>query len=80
MTQTTTLVEIVSDPVFAHGYDCGRDWFARGDKPGVPPTSEDVVQFIADNVVDLVRENFLDDERLRDNVGFLIGWISGIHC
>jgi hexokinase len=46
----------------------------------VPPTSEDVVQFIADNVVDFVRENFLDDERQRVNVGFLIGWNSGAYC
>jgi hypothetical protein len=28
-------------------------------------------------MVDLALEGFLDDDRLADNAGFLIGWISG---
>ena len=41
-------------------------------------TWEDVVDFITGNFLELDREEFLDEERLRDNAGFLVGWISGM--
>ena len=35
------------------------------------------MEFIKGNFLELDREGFLDEERLRDNAGLLIGWISG---
>jgi len=36
-----------------------------------------IVEFIKDNMIELAQEEFLDDERLADNTGFLVGWILG---
>jgi hypothetical protein len=30
------------------------------------------------NFLELDREGLLDEERLRDNAGFLVGWMSGM--
>ena len=44
--------------------------------PCRPVTEEDVIDFLQGNVVELVQEGFLEEDRLRANVGFLIGWIA----
>lgn len=77
-TRTTpeTLVVMWSDS-FTHGYLSGRSWYFHGDTPRQQVTEEQVVDFIQDNVVELVQEGLLDRERLTDNVAFLVGWISG---
>jgi hypothetical protein len=35
-----------------------------------------VIDFLQGNVVELVQEELLDEDRLRSNAGFLIGWIA----
>jgi hypothetical protein len=42
-----------------------------------PVTGEDVVDSITGNFLELDCEGFLDEEWLRDNAGFLVGWMSG---
>jgi len=49
-----------------------------GDPPEKPATWEDEVDFIMGSFLELDREGFLDAERVRDNRGFLVGWISGM--
>ncbi len=74
--QTSTIVSI-ENPVFQSGYDSGRNWCFYGDFPGAIVTDEQIVDFIKDNILELDRENFLPEERLIDNIAFLIGWVSG---
>jgi hypothetical protein len=69
---------ILGEQHFDHGYQCGRLWYFNGDPPEKPVTWEDVVDFIRGNFLELDREGFLDEERLRDNAGFLVGWLSGM--
>jgi len=63
--------------MFDHGVLSGISWFHQGDTPNVPPTAAMIVEFIKDNMNELAQEGFLDDERLADNAGFLVGWILG---
>ncbi len=35
-----------------------------------------MIDFLQGNIVELVQEGYLTEERLRDNAGFLIGWIA----
>jgi len=60
-----------------HGVLSGVDWYKYGDTPNIPPTCQQIVEFIKDNMIELAREGFLDDERLADNAGFLVSWILG---
>ena len=75
--QTATSLVILGEQHFDHGYLCGRSWCFNGDSSKKPVTWEDTVDFIKGNFLELDREGFLDEERLRDNAGFLVGWISG---
>lgn len=77
ITATQTILVVLGEQHFDHGYLCGRSWYFHGDTPEKPVTWEDVVSFIKDNMVDLALAGFLGDDRLADNAGFLIGWISG---
>jgi hypothetical protein len=72
----TTLVQIESAP-FRQGMNDRVLWYFHGDTPCRPVTEEDVMDFLQGNVVELVKEGFLDKKRLRSNAGFLIGWIVG---
>ncbi len=67
----------VGNPTFEHGFTCGLSWYFNGDIPEKTPTWKEVVDFIKDNMLKLDREGFLDEGRLIDNAGFLVGWILG---
>ena len=41
-----------------------------------PVTEEDVIDFVQGNVVEVAQEGYLDEDQLRSNVGFLLGWIA----
>jgi len=62
---------------FDRGVHYGIDFFKQGDWPGIPPTSEQIVQFIKDNILESQQEGWLDDARMADLLGFLIGWVIG---
>jgi hypothetical protein len=79
MTQTRaskTLI-ILGDQRFDHGYEDGRVWYFHGDNPDREVTWQDVLDEIKGNFLELAAEGFLDEERIRENAGFLVGWISG---
>ena len=76
-TKPQTLV-VLGEHTFDHGYLYGRAWYFNGDPPEKPVTWEDVVDFIKGNFLEPDRAGFLDEERLRDNAGFLVGWMSGM--
>ncbi len=67
---------MVSSSAFRSGMDDGVCWYFYGDEPCRPVTEEDVIDFLQGNVVELALEGYLDEERLRNNAGFLIGWIA----
>lgn len=71
----TSLVQIESSP-FRQGMNDGALWYFHGDIPCHPVTEEDLIDFLQGNVVELAQEGFLDENRLRGNAGFLIGWIA----
>jgi hypothetical protein len=63
--------------MFDHGALSDISWFHQGDTPNAPPSAAMIVEFIKDNMIELAREGLLDDERLADNAGFVVGWILG---
>lgn len=71
----TSLFQIESAP-FRQGMNDGALWYFHGDIPCYPVTEEDVIDFLQSNVVELVQEGALDEDRLRSDAGFLIGWIA----
>ena len=77
MTTHTTPVPTFGNATFDKGISYGLSWYTRGDTPYVPPTAEQIVAFIRDNMLELAAEGYLDEERLTDNAGFLTGWIVG---
>jgi hypothetical protein len=76
-TQVAKKLPTYGNRMFDHGVLSGISWFHQGDAPNVPPTATMIVEFIKDNMIKLAQEGFLDDERLADNAGFLVGWILG---
>jgi hypothetical protein len=70
-----SLVQIASER-FRQGMNDGATWYFHRDTPCRPVTEEDVIDFLQGNVVELVQEGFLDEDRLRSNAGFLLGWIA----
>ena len=71
----TSLVQIESS-LFLQGMNDGALWYFHGDTPCYPVTEADVLDFLQGNVVELVQQGLLDEDRLRSNAGFLIGWIA----
>jgi hypothetical protein len=71
----TSLVQIESPP-FRQGMNDGALGYFHGDTPCHRVTEEDGIDFLQGNVVELVEVGFLDEDRLRSNAGFLIGWIA----
>ncbi len=69
----TSLVQVESS-TFRKGMNDGASWYVQGDIPCRPVTEEDVVDFLQGNVVELAQVGCLDEERLRSNAGFLLGW------
>lgn len=67
---------LVESSTFRQGMNDGATWYFYGDTPKRPVTEEDVIDFLQGNVVELAQEGFLDEDRLRANAGFLIGWIA----
>jgi hypothetical protein len=76
-TQAMRKLPSFGNSMFDHGVLCGISWFHYGDTPDVSPTAAMIVEFIKDNMIELAQEESLDDERLADNAGFLLGWILG---
>jgi len=77
VTNNQTHPVIVGNTTYEHGFTHGLSWYFSGDHPDQPPTWHEIVDFIRDNMLELDREGFLDEERLIDNTGFLVGWILG---
>jgi hypothetical protein len=76
--QPTTIPPfLLGNPIFEHGYHSGIDWYLLGDHPKTPPTWRQIVDFISENMLELDREGYLDEQRLIDNTAFLVGWILG---
>lgn len=71
----TSLVIVMSN-VFQDGMKDGITWHFHGDTPGRPMTEEDVIDFLQGNFIEPALEGYLDEERLRENAGFLIGWLG----
>ena len=65
------------NPTFDSGVLHGISWFQTGDIEFRQPTAQLLVDFIRDNILEPHAEGFLDDDRLSDNAGFLVGWILG---
>ena len=62
---------------FDRGVRYGIDFFQEGDWPGISPTSEQVIQFIKDNILESQQEGWLDNARMADLLGFFVGWVIG---
>lgn len=62
---------------FDHGVQHGISWHLTGDVEYRKLTAQLIVDFIRDNFLEPHTEGFLDDDRLTDNAGFLVGWIIG---
>ena len=60
------------DPAFDNGVLHDISWHLTGDEEYRQPTSQLIVDFIRDNILEPNREGFLDENRLIDNVGFLV--------
>lgn len=71
----TSLIQIESS-AFRQGMSDGALWYFHGDTPCRPVTEEDVIDFLQGNVVELAQEGHLDEEWLRSNAGFLLGWTA----
>lgn len=76
-TQTAYDPRRYGDPAFDNGVLHGISWHLTGDEEYRRPTGQLVVDFIKDNILETDREGFLDEDRLVDNMGFLVGWIVG---
>ena len=62
-----SLVLVESSP-FRQGMNDGALRYFHADTPCRPVTEEDVIEF--------AQEGCLDEEQLRSNAGFLLGWIA----
>jgi hypothetical protein len=78
MTQQTAIhPPTYGNPTFDHGVRHGISWHLTGDEEYRKPTAQLIVDFIRDNFLEPNQEGFLDEDRLTDNAGFLVGWIVG---
>lgn len=65
------------DKAFNLAIRSGISFFLDGDWPNTPPTAQQIVEFVKDNIIDNYGESWFTDERLADMLGFLVGWILG---
>lgn len=75
--QTAVQSPTYGNPAFDRGVRRGISWHLTGDEEYRQPTAQLIVDFIRDNFLEPYREGFLDEDRLTDNAGFLVGWIVG---
>ena len=75
--QTAVQLRTYGNPAFDHGVRHGISWHLTGDEEYRQPTAQLIVDFIRDNFLEPYTEGFLDEDRLTDNAGFLVGWIVG---
>jgi hypothetical protein len=71
----TSLI-LVESAAFRYGMNDGALWYFYGDALQSPVTEADVVDFLQGNVVELAQMGDLDENSLRANAGFLLGWIA----
>jgi len=76
-TQTAYHPRAYGNPAFDTGVQHGISWHVTGDVEYRNPTAQLIVDFIRDNILEPHAEGFLDEDRLTDNAGFLVGWIVG---
>lgn len=62
---------------FDNGVRHGIAWHQTGDADLRQPNAQLLVDFIRDNLLEPAAEGYLNDDRLIDNTGFLVGWIIG---
>ena len=77
MATTTQNPPTYGNPVFDHGVRHGISWHLTGDQEYRVPTAQHIVDFIKGNFLEPHDEGYLNDERLTDNAGFLVGWLIG---
>ena len=77
MATTTQNPPTYGNPVFDHGVRLGISWHQTGDEEYRTPTAQHIVDFIRDNFLEPQQDGCLDEDRLTDNAGFLVGWIVG---
>ena len=75
--QTAYHPRLYGNPAFDNGVLHGISWHLTGDEEYRLPTAQLIVDFIRDNLLESSAEGFLDEGRLIDNAGFLVGWIVG---
>ena len=75
--QIATQTPAYGNRAFDHGVRHGISWHLTGDVEYRQPTAQLIVDFIRDNFLEPHTEGFLDEDRLTDNAGFLVGWIIG---
>lgn len=76
-TQAAYHPRLYGDSSFDHGVLHGISWHLTGDEECRQPTAKLIVDFIRDNFLEPNAEGFVDEDRLTDNAGFLVGWIVG---
>ena len=76
-TQTADHPRTYGNPTFDNGVLYGISWHLTGDEAYRNPSAQLIVDFIRDNILEPHAEGFLDEKRLTDNAGFLVGWIVG---
>jgi hypothetical protein len=67
---------LVENTIYRQDTNDGATWYFYGDYPKRPVTEADVIDFLHGNGVELAQEGYLDEDRLRANAGFLLGWIA----
>ena len=75
--QTVTQTPTYGNTTFDHGVRLGISWHLTGDVEYRKPTAQHIVDFLRDNFLEPQQEGYLDEDRLTDNAGFLVGWIIG---
>lgn len=75
--QTAVQPRTYGDAAFDRGVRHGISWHLTGDEEYRQPTAQLIVDFIRDNFLEPHSEGFLNEDRLTDNAGFLVGWIVG---
>lgn len=71
--QTAVQPRTYGNPAFDHGVRHGISWHLTGDEEYRQPTAQLIADFIRDNFLEPYMEGFLDEDRLTNNAGFLVG-------